>query len=109
MLTSRRRVLTGAASLALTVASAPALAAMGPGDKFDLVIKSGDVLDPSQALRGRRDIGIRYGVIEAVEPDIPAAKALRCHRCRRQAGDAWPRRPALPRLPLWLRDRDSCG
>jgi dihydroorotase len=77
MLTSRRRVLTGAASLALTVASAPALAAMGPGDKFDLVIKSGDVLDPSQALRGRRDIGIRYGVIEAVEPDIPAAKALR--------------------------------
>jgi dihydroorotase len=50
---------------------------MGPDDKFDLVIKGGEVLDPSQSLRGRRDIGIRYGVIEAVEPDIPAARALR--------------------------------
>jgi dihydroorotase len=50
---------------------------MGPDDKFDLVIKGGEVLDPSQQLRGRRDIGIRYGVIEAVEPDIPAARALR--------------------------------
>ncbi len=77
MLASRRHVLTGAASLALTAASAPALAAMGPDDKFDLVIKGGEVLDPSQSLRGRRDIGIRYGVIEAVEPDIPAARALR--------------------------------
>src|SRR5229473_8049415 len=77
MLASRRRVLTGAASLALTAARGPAFAAMGPDDKFDLVIKGGEVLDPSQSLRGRRDIGIRYGVIEAVEPDIPAARALR--------------------------------
>ena len=50
---------------------------MGPDDKFDIVIKGGEVLDPSQSLRGRRDIGIRYGVIEAVESDIPAARALR--------------------------------
>ena len=35
------------------------------------------MLDPSQSLRGRRDIGIRYGVIEAVEPDIAEARALR--------------------------------
>ncbi len=77
MLASRRHVLTGAASLALTTAGGPAFAAMGPDDKFDLVIKGGEVLDPSQSLRGRRDIGIRYGVIEAVEPDIPAARALR--------------------------------
>jgi dihydroorotase len=77
MLASRRHVLTGAASLALAAASGPALAVMGPDDKFDLVIKGGDVLDPSQSLRGRRDIGIRYGVIEAVEPDIPAERSLR--------------------------------
>jgi len=77
MLASRRHVLTGAASLALTAAAGPAFAAMGPDDKFDLVIKGGEVLDPSQSLRGRRDVGIRYGVIEAVEPDIPAARALR--------------------------------
>jgi dihydroorotase len=77
MLTSRRHILTGTAALAFTAAGGPAFAAMGPDDKFDLVIKGGDVLDPSQSLRGRRDIGIRYGVIEAVEPDIPAARALR--------------------------------
>ena len=35
------------------------------------------MLDPSQALRGKRDIGIRYGLIEALERDIPAARALR--------------------------------
>ena len=55
----------------------PAHAAMGPNDKFDLVVKGGDVLDPSQNLRAKRDIGIRFGVIEAVEADIPADKGLR--------------------------------
>ena len=50
---------------------------MGPADKFDLVIKGGDVLDPSQSLRGKRDIGIRWGVIEAIEPEIPAERALK--------------------------------
>ena len=50
---------------------------MGPADKFDLVIKGGNVLDPSQSLRGKRDIGIRYGLIGAVEAEIPATRALR--------------------------------
>jgi dihydroorotase len=82
MLTSsRREFLTRSASLlALTTSSLKtgvAAAAMGPNDKFDLVVKGGDVLDPSQNLRGRRDVGIRFGVVEAVEPDIPADKALR--------------------------------
>jgi dihydroorotase len=35
------------------------------------------VLDPSQNLRAKRDIGIRFGVIEALEGDIPAARALK--------------------------------
>jgi dihydroorotase len=76
---SRRHMLAGAGAgaLALGIPGGRALAAMGPDDKFDLVIKGGDVLDPSQNLRGRLDIGIRYGVIEAVEADIPAARALR--------------------------------
>jgi dihydroorotase len=50
---------------------------MGPNDKFDLVIKGGEVLDPSQKLRGVRDVGIRYGVVEAIQPSIPAERALR--------------------------------
>jgi len=75
---SRREFLVAAASAAATAAYAgPVRAVMGPDDKFDLVIKDGDVLDPSQSLRGKRDIGIRYGVIEAVEPGIPATRALR--------------------------------
>src|SRR5207245_2563187 len=66
----------GAGALAAAAHGGRALAAMGPNDKFDLLIKGGDVLDPSQGLRGRRDIGIHYGMIEAVETDIPAARAL---------------------------------
>ena len=73
---SRRDFLISSSALALT-ATSPARGAMGPNDKFDLVIKGGDVLDPSQSLRGKRDIGIRFGKIEAVEADIPAVRALR--------------------------------
>jgi dihydroorotase len=76
---TRRRFLANSGSLLALGAALPggsALAAMGPNDKFDLVIKGGEVLDPSQNLRARRDIGIRWGMIEAVEPDIPADRAL---------------------------------
>src|ERR1700704_4040844 len=69
---SRRKFLAAAVALA-----GSGQAARGPGDKFDLVIKGGEVLDPSQKLRGVRDIGIRYGVVEAIEPGIPAERALR--------------------------------
>src|SRR5262249_31323300 len=79
----------GAFTLAATAAG-PASAPMGPDDKFDLVIKGAEVLDPSQSLRGRRDIDIRYGVIEAVEADIPPARAPR-------VADA-PRQPPTPGL-----------
>src|SRR4051812_24989216 len=79
---SRRNFLrlTGSSAAAAVMSQGlmkPAGAAMGPADKFDLVIKGGDVLDPSQSLRGKRDIGIRWGVIEAIEPDIAAARALK--------------------------------
>ena len=67
---SRRHFLTLSGSTAAVGLSGrlatPAGAAMAPGDKFDLVIKGGDVLDPSQSLRGKRDIGIRWGVVEAI-------------------------------------------
>lgn len=79
-LTRRDLLRQSGSMLALAAAglgAGPALGAMGPNDKFDLVVKGGDVLDPSQNLRGARDIGIRYGVIEAVEADIPAERALK--------------------------------
>jgi dihydroorotase len=81
--TSRReflRLAGSASALALSATGlgvSPAIAAMGPNDKFDLVIKGGEVLDPSQSLRAKRDIGIRFGVIEALAADIPADKSLK--------------------------------
>jgi dihydroorotase len=76
MSATRRQFLAAAAPFALLAGGlARGHAAMGPNDKFDLVIKGGDVLDPSQGLRGKRAIGIRFGVIEALEGDIPAARA----------------------------------
>jgi dihydroorotase len=74
---TRRGLLAHASAAALAACAGPAGAAMAPGDKFDLVIKGGDVLDPSQGLHVGRDIGIRYGRIEAVEADIAAERALR--------------------------------
>jgi dihydroorotase len=74
---SRRDFLFSTGAAAAAALTGPADAAMGPADKFDLVIKGGDVIDPSQSLRGRRDIGIRWGVIEAIEPEISADRALK--------------------------------
>jgi dihydroorotase len=72
---SRRDFLALSTSAAAASLAGPAGAAMGPNDKYDLVIKGGNLLDPSQSLKGRSDIGIRWGAIEAIETEIPAARA----------------------------------
>ncbi|QJR15408.1 amidohydrolase family protein [Usitatibacter palustris] len=75
---SRRNLIRAAAAAGAWLALPSAVrAAMGPNDKFDLVIKGGEVLDPSQNLRAVRDVGIRNGIVEAVDADIPVARALR--------------------------------
>src|SRR5216683_4043067 len=74
----RRRFVAGmGAAFAVGTMSLAVRAAMGPDDKFDLVIKGGELLDPAQKLRARRDIGIRAGRIEAIEADIPVTRASR--------------------------------
>jgi dihydroorotase len=59
--------------------AAPAPRGFDPGDatlKHDLVIANADVLDPSQRLRGKRDIGIKNGQIAALSATpIPAERA----------------------------------
>jgi dihydroorotase len=59
----RRRFVAGMGAMFAAAAggtmSRAVRAAMGPEDKFDLVIKGGELLDPGQKLRGKRDIGIR--------------------------------------------------
>jgi dihydroorotase len=52
--------------------SAGALAAAEP---YDVVIRGGEVRDPSQNLRRRADVAIRGGEIAAIEPEIPASRA----------------------------------
>jgi dihydroorotase len=47
-----------------------------PGLKYELVIANGEVLDPSQKLRGKRDVGIRFGQIAAIAPSIPADRSV---------------------------------
>ena len=80
---SRRSFLAQGASLTALAAGVgrgrSVLAAGDPpaDEKFDLVIKGGRVVDPSQKLNAPRDLGIRFGRIAAVEKDIPAARATR--------------------------------
>jgi dihydroorotase len=77
---SRRRLILALAAGGVAgfgAAARPARAAMGPQDKFDLLIKGGELLDPSQSLQGARDIGIRHGKVEEVAPDIAADRALK--------------------------------
>lgn len=75
---SRRHFFQAGASLAaLGTLPGAVLAAMGPADKFDLLIRNANVLDPSQGLSGKRDIGIRFGLIEAVAPSIAPERAQR--------------------------------
>ena len=38
--------------------------------KYDLIIKGGTVVDPSQSIHERQDVAFSYGKVAAVEPDI---------------------------------------
>ena len=72
---NRRALLVGGA-IAATLPQG-VLSAMRPEDKFDLVIKGGTVVDPSQNLNAKRDLGIRFGVVELIAEDIPVGRANR--------------------------------
>ena len=77
---NRRELLFGGGSLLAlaTTANVASWAQQGTDEhKFDLVIKGGEVVDPSQGLRARRDVGIRNGLIAALEDDIPYERATR--------------------------------
>jgi dihydroorotase len=74
----RREALLGGAALAASVMlPGTGRAALGPNEKYDLLLRNADVLDPSQGLRGKRDIGMRFGLIAAVEPSIAPESANR--------------------------------
>lgn len=60
-------------------AGSPTARGFTPGDpalKYELVVAGGEVIDPSQKLRAKRDIGIKYGQIAAIAPSIPADRTV---------------------------------
>jgi dihydroorotase len=69
----------GAAPVLVAQAGAPLPLGFNPADpglKYELVIANGDVVDPVQKTRAKRDIGIRFGQIAAVAASIPPDRAV---------------------------------
>jgi dihydroorotase len=73
---TRRDLMLGSLSGAGLLTGGALAQALKTGERYDLVIKGGEVLDPSRNLRGVRDIGIRNAVIAALEADIPEKLAV---------------------------------
>jgi dihydroorotase len=79
---TRRDLLIGSTALAgaamvgaaMVGAGGPASAQQG-SEPFDLVVRGGELIDPSQNLRGLRDIGIRFGHVAAIETAIAPDRA----------------------------------
>jgi len=71
---TRRKFLQRAAAVG-GMALLPAALRANASDQLDLLIRGGEVLDPGQRLRGRYDIGIRWGKIVRVQAAIPVAQA----------------------------------
>jgi dihydroorotase len=72
---TRRDFLLSSAALAGAVLAGGAGMAQQGAEPFDLVIRGGEVIDPSQMLRAVRDIGIRFGQVAAVESNIAPDRA----------------------------------
>src|SRR5262245_37203338 len=60
----------------LGTVGAGASAALWAQERYDIVIRGGELCDPSQKLRRRAALGIRDGKIAAIEEDIAASRGL---------------------------------
>ena len=74
-------LLTASAESPSRTSSVPGPVPVGfnPADptlKFDILIANCDVLDPSQKLRGKRDVGIKNGQVAVIAASIPAERAV---------------------------------
>ena len=66
----------GAAAVAVPALGSSALSAAGQAAaSYDLLIRGGRVIDPSQKINGAMDVGITAGKIAAVAANIPANRA----------------------------------
>src|SRR3989454_1782934 len=77
---SRRSLLAGAGGSFLASGAPFGAASIGRGSSqagkpYDLLIKGGKVIDPSQGLEAPRHVAIRQGKIALIAPEIPASDA----------------------------------
>ena len=69
-------------SFVKTLGLAPLAAAQAPvvaqqrQRRYDILIKNGEVMDPSRSFRQKADLAVVEGKIAAIEPEIPAALGL---------------------------------
>ena len=59
-----------------SLATLPTVAAAQQQDRYDILIRNGEVIDPSRGLRRRADVGVLEGRIAAIEDSIPAERGL---------------------------------
>ena len=59
---------------ALAAGAANAQLGIGGVDRYDLVVRGGEIIDPSQKLHGKFDLGIKHGKIAAIAASIPIEK-----------------------------------
>src|SRR3954467_1950980 len=69
-----RRQFLQTLGVAPLAAQAPALAQQQR--RFDILIKNGEVRDPSRNFRQRADVAVLDGKIAAIEPNIPEDRGL---------------------------------
>ena len=69
---TRRTVLGTLAAAGLTAPTARSQQT----HRYDLLIKNGEVRDPSRGFRQKADVGILDGKVAAIEPTIPAEKGI---------------------------------
>jgi dihydroorotase len=79
MIVNRRDVLRviGAASLPFVAGKWPEALAQAPARKYELLLKGGRVIDPSQSFNAVADVAIAAGSIAAITRDIDAGDADR--------------------------------
>ena len=75
LVASGTALLAQAGGKPIPAGSAPQSQQQGAGQRFDLLIQGGTVIDPGQGLHGPLDVAVKDGKIAAIAKDIPSDRA----------------------------------
>ena len=70
----------GAAAAPLLLGTLPTALAQAPERKYQLLLKGGRIIDPSQSMNGVADLAIAGGKVAAIAPQIDPSEATRTVR-----------------------------